>query len=55
MEASVQFLYHDLQGNQMQRSRQTDQNNKKNKMVRDQPGKTTTTTFSTPVGAQARE
>ena len=33
----------------MQRSRQTDHNNHtKNKMVRDQPGKTTTTTFSTP-------
>ena len=29
MEASVQFLYHDLQGSQMQRSRQTDQNNNK--------------------------
>ena len=48
MEASVQFLYHDLQGSQMQRSRQTDHNHTKNKMVRDQPGKTTTTTFSTP-------
>ena len=48
MEASVQFLYHDLQGSQMQRSQKTDHNHTKNKMVRDQPGKTTMTTFSTP-------